>query len=199
VIRQILGRSEGLEPFLNRDGKILEIPLTSTLEKNAVVGSVREHLMSHGFSGTFSEKIAVAADELLMNAMYDAPVDELGTPLMTKVARNSAQPLIGKNRICFQFGYDSERCAVQAVDYFGSMDKATVLSHVSKVYKPDEYQVSQRTVGAGLGLATIYRSGASLFFQCKNRSLTVATAILNLNGGSSKLRNQFQFVATQFE
>lgn len=200
VIRQVIGKPEsGLESFLNRDAKIVEIPLVSTQEKNTVVAEVRKYTEEFGLSDKLSEAIAVAADELLMNAMYDAPVDELGNPLFTTVARNTAQSLTGPNRIRFLLGFDSEHCAVQAVDYFGSMDRQKVLSHVAKVYWADEYQVSQRTAGAGLGLATIYRTEASLFFRCQSRKLTEATAVFSLKGGVGKMRNTFQFVATRFE
>ena len=201
AVRVALGTTgKGIASFLEPDARIIETSLSSTLDKNETIKTVCETLArERHFSERLLANVCLASDELLMNAMYDAPVDELGNPLVGTVARHTFHSFVGKNRIQFLIGYDSRHCAIQVVDYHGSMDKQRLLSRIVKVYAPDEYQIDQRTPGAGLGLARIYRSEASLFFSCRSKVSTEATALLLLNSDFGRSRNRFQFLATRFE
>ena len=65
--------------------------------------------------------------------------------------------------------------AITAVDQFGSLDKVKLLSHISKIYTDEEYKVKTSVAGAGIGLATVFRSGGSFFFVSESRVRTEVT------------------------
>ena len=142
--------------------------------------------------------IANAVDELLMNAMFDAPVDDLGKPLYSNTARSSVFKLEGKGAVELHVGFDGDHLGITAVDFYGSLDKTKLLSHISKNYTQQEYKVKSNVAGAGIGLSTVFRSGGSFFFVSESRVRTEVTVIFRRADSYREFRDQFRFISTQF-
>ena len=142
--------------------------------------------------------IANAVDELVMNAMFDAPVDELGKQVYVNTPRNTHFELKEKGRVEMYVGYDSEYVAVMATDYFGSLDKNRLFAHMSKRYVEEAYKVRTTVAGAGIGLATVFRSGGSFFFSSESRTRTEVTVFFRRTNNFREFKDQFRFISTQF-
>lgn len=191
-------RSFGLKNLLKEGTKIQSVKLQVTSQKQDAVEAVKNYLLAAKFQPRMATVVANAVDELLMNAMFDAPVDELGKTLYGSTSRATAMRLEGKNAVEMQVGYDGKYIGVTAIDHFGSLDKAKLLSHISKIYTEDEYKIRTSVAGAGIGLATVFRSGGSFFFTSESRTRTEVTVFFRRTDSFREFKDQFRFISTQF-
>ena len=191
-------RAFGLEGLLKDDAKIQKIKFHVTTQKQDAVEAVKNYLLAAKFQSRMATVIANAVDELLMNAMFDAPTDDLGRPLFNSTARTTSFKLEDRHSVEMRVGYDRTYVAIMAVDLFGSLDKAKLLSHISKIYTEEEYKVKASVAGAGIGLATVFRSGGSFFFVSEARVRTEVTVFFKRTDSFRKFKDQFRFISTQF-
>lgn len=192
------GRAFELKNQLSSAAKIQTIPITHSSQKQKVAEGIRNHLATIGFQNRMATIVANAVDEIIMNAIFDAPVDELGKPIYMSASRATALNLTDKQSIEVNYGIDGEYIAVSVSDQFGSLDRAKLLKHVSKVYTDEEYRVKTNVAGAGIGLATVFRLGGSLFFVSEAQSRTEVTVSFRKTSNFKEFRDQFRFIATQF-
>ena len=191
-------RAFGLKQLLKDGAKVQAIKLQITTQKQDAVEAIKNYLLAAKFQSRMATVIANAVDELLMNAMFDAPTDDLGRPLFNSTARTASIKLEGKHAVEMHVGYDGKYVAVSAVDMFGSLDKAKLLSHISKIYTEEEYKVKTSVAGAGIGLATVFRSGGSFFFVSEARVRTEVTVFFRRTDSFREFKDQFKFLSTQF-
>lgn len=191
-------RAFGLSNLMKPGAKIQVVKLKSTLQKQGAVDAVKNFLTAAKFNSRMATQVANAVDELLMNAMFDAPVDELGKTLFEGTSRATEMALEGKHAVEMHVGYDGEYAAVSAIDLFGSLDKVKLLKHISKIYTDEEYKVRSSYAGAGLGLSTVFRSGGSLFFVSESSGRTEVTVTYRRFDSFREFKDQFRFLATQF-
>jgi hypothetical protein len=78
------------------------------------------------------------------------------------------------------------------------LDKAKLLAHVTKVYTEEEYKIKTSQAGAGIGLATVYKTGGSFFFSSESRERTEVTVFFRKTDSYREFRDQFRFFSTQF-
>ena len=188
----------GTERLVRPGCRIQTIRPTSSLQKRDAVEAVRSHLIALKFQSRMATVVANAVDELLMNAMYDAPVDPAGRPLYSGTARNTAIDLSGRSAVELHVAYDGEYVTVTAVDLFGSLDKGRLMGAISSIYRKQEYKVRTAGAGAGLGLATVFHSGGSFLFSSENGVRTEATVFFRRTDNFRDFKNQFRFISTQF-
>lgn len=184
--------------FLSKGAKSQTVRLARSTQKQEAVEAVRKYLESLKFQSRISNFIANAVDELLMNAIFDAPADEFGKQIYAKTARTTEMALQGKQAVEMILSHDADTIAVTAVDLYGSLDKNRLLTHVAKKYVEEEYRVKSTTAGAGLGLGTIFHIGASFCFVCEKGARTEATVFFEKSQNFKEFRKQFRFLVTQF-
>lgn len=199
VVRSTLSdRAFGLSHLLSPKAKIQTIKLSLSSQKLEAVEAVKSYLLAAKFQNRMASIIANAVDELLMNAMFDAPCDDIGKPTLSATPRTTVLRLEGKSEIEAHVGYDGNYVAISAIDHFGSIDKAKLLSHIRKSYTSEEYKVRTSVAGAGIGLATVFRSGGSFFFVSESKVRTEVTVFFKRADSFRDFKDQFRFISTQF-
>lgn len=191
-------RAFGLKQLLKEGAKVQAIKLQITTQKQDAVEAIKNYLLAAKFQSRMATVVANAVDELLMNAMFDAPTDDLGRTLFGSTARTAAIKLEGRHGVEMHVGYDGRYVAVSAIDLFGSLDKNKLLSHISKIYTDEEYKVKSSVAGAGIGLATVFRSGGSFLFVSEQRVRTEVTVFFRRTDSFREFKDQFKFLSTQF-
>jgi hypothetical protein len=158
-------------------------PRTSD-DRDAVVAEVQWLSEKSGAPPRTAEKLAEVAHELLMNAMYDAPVDEVGRPRYSH-DRKVAISLEDQEVPTFRLASDGVTLALQVVDTFGRLKRHQVLKSITRGMAAggdgahDVLDTSHG--GAGLGLFKIYTSSASTVFEVEAGRYTMVTAFFDLN------------------
>ncbi len=137
--------------------------LSSSLQKNWAASGLHFHLVGYGYKKQLCTKIASAADELIMNAIFDAPVHEDGKPKYA-VPSDAEFDLSGKDSVSLEFSQELPVFQLRVTDFYGSLETDRTLRHISKAFDQTSEDIIDGQARPGLGLATIFRSGASLLY-----------------------------------
>ncbi len=130
-------------------------------------------------------------DEMLMNALYDAPVGAQGEHIFTGIPTRTRIEYRTEQSVVVQYACDGERFAVSVRDAFGSLDRKTVLRYLHKCMHAEE-QIDRKAGGAGVGLYLMLNAATVVYFSVVPGIATEATCIFDL-GPSKRQLEQFGF------
>ena len=71
-------RAFGLKALLGPQAQVQSVKLARSVQKIEAVEAVRGYVVAAGFNNRMASSISNAVDEILMNAIFDAPVDAVG-------------------------------------------------------------------------------------------------------------------------
>jgi len=104
--------------------------------------------------------IGAVCEELLMNALYDAPVDADGRPMFADIDPHDRIETRSPRPVSIRYAATDQLFAVAVRDRFGRLAKNTILSYIEKcIHSPN--QIDRKTYGAGLGLYLVANAAAS--------------------------------------
>jgi len=104
--------------------------------------------------------IGAVCEELLMNALYDAPVDAEGKPVFADVDPHLRKDVLSPRPVSIRYAATDTGFAVAVRDRFGRLAKNTILSYIEKcIHSPT--QIDRKTYGAGLGLYLVANAAAT--------------------------------------
>jgi hypothetical protein len=104
--------------------------------------------------------IGQVCEELLMNALYDAPVDDNGKPMFAEVDPHDRKDTRSPRPVSIRYAATDDLFAVAVRDRFGRLAKNTILSYIEKcIHSPN--QIDRKTYGAGLGLYLVANAAAT--------------------------------------
>lgn len=142
----------GLEPFLEPGAETSSISIRGSRDKRDAIAAVEALSQQIGCHAQVVHGIAVVADEIISNALYNAPVDESGLARFANQQRWIPVLLGPGEEIVFSMATDGKRLGLGVRDPFGSMSRATVLSHLRRCAALEGFRVDTKLGGAGLGL-----------------------------------------------
>ncbi len=191
-------RAFGLKNFFGENSQIQTVKLKSASQKQHVVEAIRSYLVKAKYPSRMANVIANAVDELVMNAIFTAPVNELGQKTYDKTPRDSEFQLEGKQQVEVTVAFDGSQVGISATDLFGAIDKEKLIYHLSTVYTDESYKIRSSIAGAGIGLATTFRSGGSLLFVCEKNSKTEVAVVFERFDNYREFKDQFRYIAIQY-
>jgi hypothetical protein len=151
--------------------------LHSTADKESLIGKLEAVLSGEGEEyELLRQKGALLADELLENALYDAPRGAHGGKLFLKGEQRAMLP---GERIVFSFGFDGATLALKLTDNWGSLEPDLVI----------EFLARNQEVGAladdtgGRGLFIIWRFLDQFHVDVHPGQETVVGGHLQLSSG----------------
>jgi hypothetical protein len=190
VARRLLGTSATpvkLANFLDWGYTSFEQRVTSTAQRDDLVARVQRFMAGLGTPGRLGELLGEMTHELLMNAIFDAPVDAAGLPKYA-ADRKAYLVLEGAEQPLFRLGSDGSRVVVQVTDSFGRLERQHVFGGLSRALASGEMDPSHG--GAGLGMAICHNATVAMFFDVIAGERTEVTAILDLEWSLRDLRTQ---------
>jgi hypothetical protein len=104
--------------------------------------------------------IGSVCEELLMNALYDAPVDEAGNQIFAEVDPHDRTKSRSPRPVSIRYAATESQFAVAVRDRFGRLAKNTILAYIDKCLR-SPVQIDRKTYGAGLGLYLVANAAAS--------------------------------------
>lgn len=104
--------------------------------------------------------IGSACEELLMNALYDAPVDDTGQAVFANIDPHVRSQQRSPRPVSIRFAATDDLFAIAVRDRFGRLAKNTIISYLEKcIQQPN--QIDRKTQGAGLGLYLVANAASS--------------------------------------
>jgi hypothetical protein len=194
AIRRLIARTaipHGPSPYLMGATPVEERLIASTAEKEEALQAVLALGQRIGLSDEKLRRIEVSTDELLLNALFDAPRDAQGRPRfasMTKEERAAPQAFSAKEQVRLRFGSDARSLVISVHDKFGTLTRDAVVTHITRVLeaggprpRPAE---SSASGGAGLGLVLTFGAANQLVVHSVPGKFSEVTAVIHIAGSN---------------
>lgn len=167
----VTGDLFGLEKYLAAGTTVRERVVRNDIEKRAAIHEVLAWAEGAGARKPIVHRLANVIDELLMNALHDAP-------------RESRPILLADNqgRAVLRWGCDDHTIAVSVSDGFGALRQRDVIDHVRRA-RDERGRPNPATTdepGAGLGLYLVLANVASLIVNVDPGRLTEVVCLFDL-------------------
>jgi hypothetical protein len=150
----------GLEKYLAWGVLVHEREVADYDEKRESILEVAEFAKEAGARRQVVARIESVTDELLMNALYDAPAVRYGVrPRIGERSRAGLGPL-GGERALLRYACDGRYFAVSVKDSYGELRKDAILDHLARAraQRGTPKLTDKEGGGAGLGLYFVISS-----------------------------------------
>jgi hypothetical protein len=158
-----------------------------TAARDRCVAKVQRFVQHLGVRERVGELFGELAHELLMNAMFDAPVDEYGRPKYT-LDRKANLVLLEHEQPYLRLASDGTRLAIQVTDPFGTLERPHVFDGLQRGLNGG--QMDRSRGGAGLGMVVCHNCTVAMFFDVIRHRKTEVTGIFDLDLSQREFRAQ---------
>jgi len=179
----------GFEKYLHWGTHINEKWITSSDERSTLIEEMEAQLQELGVRGALLRKVGKVAEELLMNAIYDAPCDKNRTPLYNHLQRTVKVELKTEEYAQFRYACDGSLIAISVQDPFGSLKRETVFDYLNRNFDPAASPDIQdkNKGGGGRGLFEAIHSSSLIVFNIDPHKKTEVIALFNIAMQTQKI------------
>lgn len=164
----------GAEKYLLWGTELHERVVTHSAQRQQIVTDLAQVIRGGGQSARVASMAMLVADELISNAVHNAPCDAGGHHYRSEVARDTDLELDPAHQVRLRWGCDARYFAIEVTDRFGSLDRGTILSSLAK------QDVRESGGGAGMGVVLSYRSCDHLIFNLAPGKRTEVIALIDV-------------------
>jgi DNA-binding response OmpR family regulator len=164
----------GAEKYLLWGTELHPTTLTRASQRSHIVGELAERVRRRGQSARVASMAMLVTDELLSNAVHNAPIDPHGVHYRAELARDKELELDARHEVALRWGCDGRYLAIEVTDGFGSFERDAALQALV------QKDVKDTGGGAGLGIALTYRSCDHLVFNLAPGVRTQVIALIDV-------------------
>ncbi|HEY0191982.1 MAG TPA: hypothetical protein VGC42_12770 [Kofleriaceae bacterium] len=164
----------------------LELEVRTTADRDTASARIEAFVAALQVPKRIAEMFGELSHELIMNAMYDAPVDAQGRAKYA-ADRKAAISLADHERPAIRVGTDGTRLALQVVDPFGRLERRHVFDGLARGLAGE---MDQSHGGAGLGMMVCHNASSAMFFDVAPNRHTEVTALFELDMNLREFRTQ---------
>lgn len=183
TLARLLGHGGfGLRAWLPWGTRVIEHVIESSASKDTVFDGIEAFMGDIGMRGRLVQRMKDLADEMLMNAIYDAPLDrQTGAPRYAHQRRGNVT-LEPDERPTFAYGSDGQRFAMSIRDPFGALAPDVLRAYVQKGLRRGEDQIDRKEGGAGLGLFLLFQGLNTVCLNLDPGRQTEFIGLVNIRG-----------------
>lgn len=181
VLRRLLRPAEEGPKFawyLNWGFTGFQDRVPDTQSRDRMVAKVQRFVKHLGARERVGELYGELCHELLMNAMFDAPVDEAGHHKYS-LDRKAQLALPEHEQPFLRLASDGTRLAIQVTDPFGRLERHHVFGGLHRGLNGG--QMDRSRGGAGLGMVVCHNCTVAMFFDVARNRKTEVTGIFDLD------------------
>ncbi len=164
----------GIEKYLPPDTPVHYARLRDFEGRSNAINTILEFAAASKIRRAMRHAIGQACEELLMNALYDAPVDEHGQQIFAEVDPRIRTKTRSPKPVSIRYAATEHIFAVAVRDRFGRLAKQTILSYIDKCLHSST-QIDRKTYGAGLGIYLVASAASSYIV---NVAYGIATEVI---------------------
>jgi CheY-like chemotaxis protein len=179
----------GIEKYLPAFGmEVTTFEVKSAQERDDVVECVADHVTWLGAGSETRRAVAAVVDELVTNAIYDAPRTAEGTPRYAARDRKEKFALDPWEHVHVRWGSSGDHIAISVSDSFGALRPEHVRACLRRCLTDEGDQIEQKAGGAGLGLYTALSYCTQLVVNIEHGTRTELIALIDLRRGQAVRR-----------
>lgn len=177
----------GLEKYLTWGVPVVSRSLDCSDQRADLVDELSATVKRLGIGSRAAQMAALVADELMTNAIFNAPVDAAGTATRRDERRDTVRPLAGREQVWLRYACDARYLAIEVTDAWGSLSRSTILACLAKGVSRDVGKVIMQGGGAGIGVGLVYDSCHHLVFNLHPRERTQVIGLFDLRVSPQEL------------
>jgi len=195
ISKLITGDLFGLEKYLNWGIEIQEFEVTGSQMRKELLEGMQYYMKQIGIRDNLSSRATVVAEEMLMNAIYDAPVDEAGNSKYNSQSRSTPVILEPNEFGKLRYASDGILFAVSVIDPFGGFEKETIFSYLDTCFKGKAGSINEAMGKGGAGRGTFMIIGMSdlVVFNVHPGIKTEVTAMFDLTSSRKVQSTSFHY------
>jgi CheY-like chemotaxis protein len=172
----------GLEKYLSWGVEVQSRAVVSSVQRPEILNEVDTYFEKIGVRRANRDRARAVLEEMLMNAIYDAPSDVHGHSLYNHLPRNTEIQLKPEEQGLVRYATDGMLVAVSVQDPFGTLKGNTILRYLEHNYcgAPDHINEGQNKGGAGRGLHQIVEGSDLVVFNVSPGKKTEVIALFNV-------------------
>lgn len=179
----------GIEKYLPAFGvEITSFEVRGAQERDDVVECVADHVTWLGAGSEARRAVAAVVDELVTNAVYDAPRTADGKAKYASRDRKEKFALERSEHVTVRWGSSGDHIAISVADQFGALRPEHVRACLRRCLTDEGDQIEQKAGGAGLGLYTALSYCTQLIVNIENGLRTELIALIDLRRGQAVRR-----------
>jgi hypothetical protein len=193
VSKFVSGDLFGIEKYLPPSTEVHLTRLREYKGRTAAIDEVLGYAEKVGVRQKIRSSIGQVCEELLMNALYDAPVDESGNPIFAEVELKARLEKLSPRPVSIRYAATEDGFLVSVRDRFGRLDKATVLRYIEKCLHSPQ-QIDRKIYGAGLGIYLIANAATHFVLNVAPGMATEVVCTFDRKAPRGSLRGLSVFV-----
>jgi CRP-like cAMP-binding protein len=170
----------GLERYLSWGVEVVQNQVCKSSERADLIEQVDKYFEDIGIRKTIRGRCTTVLEELLMNAIYDAPTDIEGKSLFNHLPRTEAIELLPEQCGQLRYATDGVLVAVAVTDPFGSLKGKIILDYLNSCYSGHAGELNQMKGGAGRGLHQIIENSDLVVFNISPGIRTEVIALFQI-------------------
>jgi hypothetical protein len=164
----------GIEKYLPEGTPVHYVRLRDFEGRSKAIDTVLDFAAKSKMRRQVRSAIGQVCEELLMNALYDAPVDDTGQQIFADIDPHDRTKTRSPKPVSIRYAATETQFAVAVRDRFGRLAKNTILAYINKcLHSPN--QIDRKTYGAGLGIYLVANAAASFIV---NVAYGIATEVV---------------------
>ena len=165
--------------------------LTASADKPGVIEQVDGYARGLNVHPRLVEMFSLVADELVTNALYNAPRDRQGRPRTASLPRSEPVALEAGEDVKVTVCCDAQYLGVSITDCFGAFDHLEAIEHLARnVESGGEPSEESEKGGAGIGLYLALSQLSHFIVNVCRGERTEVIGLLDIRGGYKALASQ---------
>lgn len=186
----------GIEKYLTWGVDVRSKTVRSSSQREELRNELFAYFKKMGIRSTVLDRMNTAAEELLMNAVYDAPVDIHGKPLYNHVSRKDEIKLDTHQQSVLSYASDGVLLAISVKDPFGTLTKDLIIDYLLSCYNGQAGSLNNGKAGAGRGLHQIIEAADITIYNVKKGVRTEVICLFHTDGQKREAQPSFHFFFT---
>jgi hypothetical protein len=181
TVRKILERDIfGIEKYFPLTMSPQVVHIRKSTDKDGIVDAAERFATEFKVQKRLVTLFQTVADELVTNAVYNAPLDSTGKSRYGHVSRTQEVALEPGEEVEVRFCCDRLRLGISVRDPFGSLTQERLLDNLARCFRRAE--VEQKEGGAGLGLYVVLESLSQFVVNIAPGKRTEMIGLIDVSG-----------------
>lgn len=182
----------GIDRYLPGGAKSVELKINDSTKKSNYIDQVINFVRTFDRNQRRLRTISEIVDELLMNAIYDAPCNAKGEPLYYHIDRTEKVVLKDEEAASLKCAYDGRYLIISVSDPFGSLNKDKLIGRLIKCGTKDGVRVEIKPGGGGVGLHNILEYVNSFVINLTPKKKTEIICIIDFKRPMREFQKTFK-------
>jgi hypothetical protein len=167
--------------MLGANGRGRTAMLASASRREARFERMREYFAKQGLGDRLVTTVIDVAEELVMNALYDAPVE---SGFFQRARQRFEDVNLPPDRACeISYGIEEDTVFIRLRDPFGALSRSRLLEVLNRCNNTNNVQLDESRGGAGLGLWRVFQAASTLSITVVPQQLTEVLVGIGIKDG----------------